>query len=283
MRVPSMMSLAHGTTSIMQLRNLERDYYDASKKVHQKQDVVSLEEMSHSERMEFLKHDGALRQLQQDKERSTLAKVEVTRVLERVQSLKEDIARLYGLQLEIERFNSANPQQLNYMRTFLDRQRLDVVKRVGGVIDSIKESDFYNGSTNPIEIRPGYRVNGSGAFSTLGRLNQLRDFVNGMLSSKIEPFKNTPSGHCFKVREDYLDYVIIPRLSQDLETCEQADSVIDTEIKMHESILAKFHVSADQRQRECADAKARLDKFLIFLWDQMRWSREMMKMTHGIS
>jgi hypothetical protein len=283
MKVPSMMSLTHGSTSMMKLRNLERSYHESLQRADQKQDVVHLEEMSYSGRMEFLKHDGALRQLNQDKERATLAKVEVTRVLERARSLKKDMARLYGLQLKIERFNIPNTpaqqNQLDYMRKSLDRQRLDVVKRIDDVIDSIKKSDFYNGSTNPISIRPGYSVNAS----TLGIFNQSREFLVGMDIKKIVPSKSAPSGHCFKARENAIDLYMIPHLSQDLETCEQADSVIDTEIKMHNSTLSKFYVSQSQRELECADAKARLDKFLMFLWDQMRWSREMMKMTHGIS
>jgi hypothetical protein len=200
MKVPSMMSLTHGSTSMMKLRNLERSYHDSLQRADQEQDVVHLEEMSHSGRMEFLKHDGALRQLKQDKERATLAKTEVTRVLERVRFIRKDIEKLSRLQLKIERFNISNKKQLDYMRKSLDRQRLDFVKRIDDVIDSINKSDFYNGSTNLIEIKPGYSVNGSGAASTLERLNQLRSFVNGMLSSHIKSVPGTTgTGHCFNI------------------------------------------------------------------------------------
>lgn len=274
MKVPSMMSLTHGATSIMQLRNLERDVYDASKKVHQRQDVVHLEEMSHSGRMEFLKHDGALRKLKQDKERATLAKAEVTRVLERVQYVKQDIAELEYLEYMCNLPHATLSHGLMLHKECI-KQRQNVLSRIDDIIASIKTSDLYKGSPNPIEIGKLYNVNVcmhpiKNNFSTSGIL--------AFMKQELETGLSTPSNILV-----LLDLVITPHLSQDLETCEQADSVIDTEIKMHESILAKFYVSSNEKQLKLADAQVRLDKFLMFLWDQMRWSREMMKMTQGIS
>ncbi len=268
MRIPSMTSIPHGSASIMHLRKLENGYARALDRSKENEDIVHLEEMSHSERMEFLKHDGALRQLQQDNERADFAKVEVTRVLDRVRSIRKDMQSLYNLELKIDK--CTDPVRLLAMNYAFQKQQLALQDKIFDLADSLKSSDFYDGSLIAIEIRPGYTVNSSSEGSTL----EVLQFVG---LNVVGP------GFSFSNRIKYLDLILIPHLSQDMETCDRAREVIDAEIKMHKSIISKLHVSQDNRKLQRADAKNRLDSFLMFLWDQMRWSRDMMKMMQGMS
>jgi hypothetical protein len=270
MRIPSITSISHGSASIMHLRKLENGYSRALDRSKEHEDAVYLEEMSHSERMEFLKHDGALRQLQQDKERADLAKAEVTRVLERVRSIRKDIQGLYSLQLKIG--NCLNIVKKQAMGINLHNQQIGLRDTIWDLTDSLQTSDFYNGSLNRIGLSGGHSVNSS--FPILGSTLKMLEFLGNSVVG---------SGFSFDDRLRFLDLFLIPYLSQDMETCDRAHEVIDAEITMHTSILSKFHVKQKERDVRLADAENRLNSFFMFLWSQMMWSREMTKMMHGMS
>ncbi len=136
MRIPSMTSIPHGSASIMHLRKLENGYARALDRSKENEDIVHLEEMSHSERMEFLKHDGALRQLQQDNERADFAKVEVTRVLDRVRSIRKDMQSLYNLELKIDKCTMLITFYLSQLRASL------IAIEYEAPIDSVKSKVY---------------------------------------------------------------------------------------------------------------------------------------------